>query len=155
MVGRVATFYDIVGGRLLWVVGVVVKGGNSNGAGLLISVIGATTSRDLNGIIYVRGNSALACSIARGTELVSTSACKVSKCNRCFNVLTNVGSNGGSIARVFNSTALHVNDHGCSRLITFFREVAGVSSIRFVFAISTSGTRLPRGLFRVTRLYGW
>lgn len=142
------SWWDVAARRLV-VIALLVNGGKANGAGGLVSLTGRTITTSANGIIMVRGNSGLACSIARGTELVSARRCLVDNCSVLFNFVDNVYTNGCSIASVLISSAFGVYPRTLTNLRAFaggLRSLTRATSAGVILLVSTSRDRVPRSV---------
>lgn len=115
----------------------------------LVDMVNKATAESLGNVVCVEKGDALTHSVNNKARLIDADDFGISGYNEYFGMLAGIKASNYDVTHIFGDATLKIGGRDFGELVAFFKRLAIIQDVEFIFTISADETELPAELFEV------
>jgi len=115
----------------------------------LVDMVNKATAESLGNVVCVEKGDALTHSVNNKARLIDADDFGIAGYNEYFGMLAGIKASNYDVTHIFGDATLKIGGRDFGELVAFFKRLAIIQDVEFIFTISADETELPAELFEI------
>lgn len=115
----------------------------------LVDMVNKATAESLGNVVCVEKGDALTHSVNNKARLIDADDFGISGYNEYFGMLAGIKASNYDVTHIFGDATLKIGGRDFGELVAFFKRLAIIQDVEFIFTISADESELPAELFEI------
>lgn len=115
----------------------------------LVDMVNKATAESLGNVVCVEKGDALTHSVNNKARLIDADDFGISGYNEYFGMLAGINASNYDVTHIFGDATLKIGGRDFGELVAFFKRLAIIQDVEFIFTISADESELPAELFEI------